>query len=49
MAFHIDFETYSEADLSVVGSFRYSEDPTTEALILAFSDGGTVLLLGLDF
>lgn len=39
MAFHIDFETYSEADLPVVGSFRYSEDPTTEALILAFSDG----------
>ena len=38
---HIDFETYSEADLKEVGSFRYAEDPTTEALILAYSDGHT--------
>ena len=36
---HIDFETYSEADLKEVGSFRYSEDPTTRALILAFAHG----------
>ncbi len=36
---HIDFETYSEIDLTVVGSFRYAEDPTTEGLILSYSDG----------
>jgi len=36
---HIDFETFSELDLPKVGSFRYSEDPSTQALILAFSNG----------
>lgn len=35
----IDFETYSAVDLRVSGAFRYAEDPSTEALILAFSDG----------
>ena len=35
----IDFETYSVVDLRVSGAFRYAEDPSTEALILAFSDG----------
>lgn len=38
-SWHIDFETYSEADITVVGAFRYAEDPSTRALILAFSDG----------
>jgi DNA polymerase len=36
---HIDFETRSRCDLPEVGSFRYAEDPTTSALILAYSDG----------
>lgn len=36
---HCDFETYSEVDLTEVGSFRYAEDPTTEALILGYSIG----------
>lgn len=35
----IDFETYSAVDLRTSGAFRYAEDPSTEALILAFSDG----------
>jgi len=35
----IDFETYSAVDLRISGAFRYAEDPSTEALILAFSDG----------
>lgn len=35
----IDFETYSTVDLRTAGAFRYAEDPSTEALILAFSDG----------
>jgi DNA polymerase len=39
MTYHIDFETYSDLDIKVVGGFRYAEDPSTEALILAFSDG----------
>lgn len=39
MSWHIDFETYSERDLKESGAFRYAEDPSTEALILAFSDG----------
>lgn len=34
---HCDFETYSEIDLKVSGAFRYAEDPSTEALILAYS------------
>ena len=34
---HVDFETFSELDLTVVGSFRYAEDPSTEALILGYS------------
>ena len=39
MSYHIDFETYSEMDITVCGAFRYAEDPSTEALILAYSDG----------
>lgn len=36
---HIDFETYSESDLTEVGAYRYAEDPTTEVLIISFSVG----------
>jgi len=32
---HIDFETYSEADLKAVGPWAYSLHPSTEVLILA--------------
>jgi DNA polymerase bacteriophage-type len=41
---HIDFETYSELNLKEVGAFKYAEDPSTEALILAYSigDGPTI-------
>lgn len=39
MTWHLDFETYSDLDIKVVGGSRYAEDPSTEALILAFSDG----------
>lgn len=38
---HIDFETYSEADLLKVGAWNYSKHPTTEVLWLsvAIKDG----------
>jgi DNA polymerase len=36
MDIHIDFETRSFADIRTVGSYRYSEDPTTELLCLAW-------------
>lgn len=39
MSWHLDFETFSDLDLPTAGSFRYSEDPSTEALILSYSDG----------
>lgn len=37
----LDTETYSEADLKKVGSYRYAEDPSTEIMICtyAFDDG----------
>lgn len=38
MSWHVDFETFSRVDLRTAGAFRYAEDPTTEALIIAFSD-----------
>jgi DNA polymerase len=34
---YLDFETYSEANLKDVGSYRYSEDPTTEILLIGFA------------
>lgn len=34
---HIDYETYSEADLKTVGSDRYSRDESTEVLMAAFA------------
>ena len=36
----LDFETYSESDITVAGSFRYSEDPSTEVLITGYSIDG---------
>lgn len=33
---HLDFETYSEADLPKVGAYRYAEDPSTEVLCLVY-------------
>jgi DNA polymerase bacteriophage-type len=34
---HLDFETYSEVDITVVGGMRYAEDPSTEILIVGWS------------
>lgn len=39
----IDLETYSAADLSEVGVYRYAEDPSFEVLLIAYSiDDGPV-------
>lgn len=35
--FHVDFETYSEADLRSYGAYRYASDPSTEVLIFAIA------------
>lgn len=34
---HLDFETYSEADLKKVGAYRYANDPSTEILCAAMA------------
>ena len=34
---NIDIETYSEADISKVGVYRYVDDPTFEILLIAYS------------
>lgn len=34
---HIDFESYSEADLKAVGAWAYSKHPSTEVLIMAWA------------
>ena len=34
---HIDFETYSEIDLTEVGAYRYAEHTSTEPLCLAYA------------
>lgn len=47
MNIHCDFETYSEINLKESGAFRYAEDPSTEALILAFSIGDSPVV-GVD-
>lgn len=45
----LDTETYSEADLPVVGAYKYAADPTTELLMLAWAvDGGPVHLWDLS-
>lgn len=33
---HLDYETYSEADLPKVGHYRYAEDPSTEILMASY-------------
>lgn len=35
--FHLDYETYSEADIKKTGASRYAEDPSTEILLLAIA------------
>ena len=43
---HIDIETYSEADLTAVGVYRYASDPSFEVLLLAYSiDDGPVTVI----
>lgn len=37
MKYHIDFETYSEADIRKVGTFGYARHPSTQILCLAIS------------
>jgi len=43
--FHLDYETFSEADLPNCGSFRYAYDPSTEILCAAIArdDGEPVI------
>lgn len=36
---HIDFETFSEADIKKVGAYRYAFDPSTEILCAAMAIG----------
>jgi DNA polymerase len=36
MSAHIDFETYSAADIRKVGSYRYARDESTEVLICSY-------------
>lgn len=35
--YHLDFETYSEADLKSYGAYRYASDTTTEILIFSIA------------
>ena len=35
MNLHLDYETFSEQDLTKVGAYRYGSDPTTEILLCA--------------
>ncbi len=35
--YHIDFETYSEADIRKIGAWQYSKHPTTEILCMAYA------------
>lgn len=37
---HIDFETFSGADLPKVGHYRYAEDPSTEILLCSYYRDG---------
>lgn len=34
---HLDFETFSEADIEEVGAYRYAEDDSTEILMAAYA------------
>ena len=43
---HVDIETYSAADLSDVGVYRYVDDPSFEILLIAYSvDDGPVIVI----
>lgn len=43
--FYLDFETRSTVDLRRVGTYRYAEDPTTEAICASYAiDDGPVVL-----
>ena len=45
---HIDIESYSEADLSKCGAYRYAEDPSFEILLFGYSiDGDPVRVIDL--
>jgi len=39
MLLWMDYETKSEADLSLVGTYKYAQDPSTEVLMLAYAYG----------
>jgi DNA polymerase len=39
MTLHLDFETRSEADLRVVGMYRYAQHPSTRVLLLSYQIG----------
>lgn len=43
--YHIDFETYSAADIRKVGGHRYARDHSTEVLCLAISRNGSAPLV----
>jgi DNA polymerase len=45
MKYHLDFETYSEADIRKVGTFGYARHPSTQILCLAISRGDREPLL----
>lgn len=38
MPYHIDYETWSEADIKKTGGYRYANDPTTQILMFAIAD-----------
>lgn len=37
MNYHLDYETFSTADLTVVGQYRYASHPSTEVLMVAIA------------
>lgn len=43
--YHLDFETYSAADLRSVGAYRYAADPSTEILLCAIAYGDNPALV----
>lgn len=43
--FHLDYETFSEADLPAVGEYRYAEDDSTEILMASIARDGQKPLL----
>ena len=47
---HIDFEVFSECDLTSAGVYRYAEHPSTEimACSYAFDDGPVILWIPYD-